>query len=208
MRKKGKTLFMLALCCTLLGSNSMVYATSKGVSEDQAKATSTSTKVEKPDFLFSFEDVENSDDYIGTTQELADTGESVAMFNSKYSYLIIGEEGGSYYIVTEDGKQILTSAKDIKTAEFDEVSSDYGFTSKSFSYKDSFSVLVKDGKTLVSSTPAVRNNTTIANNIVIAPGQTATFQINYEFVEIGEPQDYDQGRNYSSTVEIEIVSAN
>lgn len=139
---------MLALCCTLLGSNSMVYATSKGVSEDQAKATSTSTKVEKPDFLSSFEEVENSADYVGTTQELADTGESVAMFNSKYTYLIIGEEGGSYYIVTEDGKQILTSAKDIKTAEFDEVSSDYGFTSKSFSYKDSFSVLVKDGKSI------------------------------------------------------------
>lgn len=148
MRKKGKTLFMLALCCTLLGSNSIVYATSKGVSADKAKATATSTKVEKPDFLSSFEEVENSADYIGTTQELADTGESVAMFNSKYTYLIIGKDGDTYYIMTEDGKQVLTSAKDIKTAEFDEVSSDYGFTSKSFSYKDSFSVLVKDDKSI------------------------------------------------------------
>ena len=39
-------------------------------------------------------------------------------------------------------------------------------------------------------------------------GQTATFQINYKFKEIGEPQNYDQGQNYSATVAIEIVSAN
>lgn len=145
MRKKGKTLFMLALCCTLLGSNSMVYASSKGVSEDQTKATATSTKVEKPDFLSSFEEVENSDDYIGTTQEMADTGEAVAMFNSKYTYLIIGQDGDKYYSITEGGEKTYSSAKDVKNANFIEVSSDYGFTSKVFSYEDSFSVLVKDG---------------------------------------------------------------
>ena len=77
------------------------------------------------------------------------------------------------------------------------------FTSNNFVYS-----LVKDGQTLVNQIPALKSDSTIANNLVIAPGETATFQINYKFVEIGEPQDYDQGRNYSSTVEIEIVSAN
>ena len=77
------------------------------------------------------------------------------------------------------------------------------FTSNNFVYS-----LVKDGEVLVNETPAVKKNSTIANNIVIAPGQTATFQINYKFKEIGEPQNYDQGQNYSATVAIEIVSAN
>ena len=76
------------------------------------------------------------------------------------------------------------------------------FTSNNLVYS-----LVKDGQTLVSSTPTVKSDATIANNIVIAPGETATFQINYEFLEIGSAQDYDQGKTYKSTVEIEIVSA-
>ena len=66
---------------------------------------------------------------------------------------------------------------------------------------------MKDGQTLVNETPALKSNGTIANNIVIAPGQTARFSINYEFINLNEPQDYDQGQNYSSTVQIQIVSA-
>ena len=76
------------------------------------------------------------------------------------------------------------------------------FTSNNFVYS-----LVKDGQTLVNQVPALKSDSTIANNLVIAPGETATFQINYKFVEIGEPQDYDRGQNYSATIEIQIVSA-
>ena len=77
------------------------------------------------------------------------------------------------------------------------------FTSNNFVYS-----LVKDGKTLVSQTPALKSNGTVASNIVIAPGETASFSMNYEFKNLKEPQDYDQGQNYSGTIEIEIVSAN
>ena len=54
---------------------------------------------------------------------------------------------------------------------------------------------------------AVKQDSTIASNIVIAPGETAMFSLDYEFIEIGSPQDYDRGQNYSATIEIQIVSA-
>ena len=77
------------------------------------------------------------------------------------------------------------------------------FTSDNFVY-----TLVKDGKTLITKTPALKSDGKVIENLVIAPGETAVFQMNYEFVEIGKPQDYDQGKNYKGTIEIQIVSAN
>ena len=71
------------------------------------------------------------------------------------------------------------------------------FTSDNFVYS-----LVKDGRTIVSERPAVRTDTTIAHELVIAPGESATFSLNYRFIEIGSEQNYDQGRTYSGTVEI------
>lgn len=146
MRKKGKTLFMLALCCTLLGSNSMVYASSKGVSEDQTKATATSTKVEKPDFLSSFEEVENSADYVGTTKSLLETNDTVAKFNTNYTYLILSKDSVGYYYLSELGKTYVKTVKDVKNTDFFNIHSDFGFGTKQFSYDDSFTILVKDDK--------------------------------------------------------------
>lgn len=146
MRKKCKTLFMLALCCTLLGSTSIVYATSKGVSADKAKATATSTKVEKPDFLSSFEEVENSADYVGTTKSLLETNETVAKFNTNYTYLILSKDSKGYYYMTELGEEYVKTAKDVKNAEFLTMFGDFGFSSNYFSFDDSFTILVKDGK--------------------------------------------------------------
>ena len=77
------------------------------------------------------------------------------------------------------------------------------FTSNNFVYS-----LVKDGQTLVNETTALKKDGSIAKNIVIAPGETASFQINYEFKYLEENQDYDKGQNYSGTVEIQLVSAN
>ena len=59
-----------------------------------------------------------------------------------------------------------------------------------------------ESKIIKETAPAVKEDTTIAKDLVIQAGESIKFAINYEFVEIGEPQDYDQGRNYSATVQI------
>ena len=74
------------------------------------------------------------------------------------------------------------------------------FTSDNFVYS-----LVKDGRTIVDPTTAVKEDATIAGELIIGPGESKRFSINYEFVEIGAPQDYDQGRHYSGTVEIMAI---
>ena len=76
------------------------------------------------------------------------------------------------------------------------------FTSDNFVYS-----LVKDGQTIVNETPALKADGTIADDLIIGPGETARFSINYRFIEIGQPQDYDQGRNYRGTVQIIAYSA-
>ena len=68
--------------------------------------------------------------------------------------------------------------------------------------------LVKDGNVIVRTTDALVSNAAIAKQLVIAAGETANFEINYEFVDINNPQDYNQGVNYKAKVEIELVSVN
>ena len=76
------------------------------------------------------------------------------------------------------------------------------FTSNNFVYR-----IVKDNQTLVNETVAPKTDTNLLSDLVIYPGETATFSINYKLIDIGSEQNYDQGKNYSGTVEIEIVSA-
>ena len=85
------------------------------------------------------------------------------------------------------------------------------FTSNNFVYS-----LTLNGKTIVNETPALKQNGTIAHELVINPGETASFSINYRLVETCEGkdpntcpnQDYDKGKSYRGTVEIRVLSAN
>lgn len=75
------------------------------------------------------------------------------------------------------------------------------FKSDDFKYS-----LVKDGRTLIKETPAVKSNNTIYQKLVIAPGETAKFELNYRFVDTGTNQNRDINVQYKSKVEIAIVT--
>jgi hypothetical protein len=77
------------------------------------------------------------------------------------------------------------------------------FNSDDFKY-----TLFKDNVVLVKQTPAPRKDGSIYQNLVLAAGESATFELRFEFVETGKPQDADIGVRYSSKVEISIVSVN
>jgi len=66
--------------------------------------------------------------------------------------------------------------------------------------------LIKDDKVIVEQTPALRSDGAIYEKLIIAPGETANFELNFEFLETNQVQNEDYDVKYSSKVEIKIVS--
>ena len=67
---------------------------------------------------------------------------------------------------------------------------------------------MKDGNVLVEQTDAVKSDKVIYEKLILAPGESALYQINYEFIYRNYPQDSDYDVQYKSKVEIQIVSVN
>jgi len=63
--------------------------------------------------------------------------------------------------------------------------------------------IVKDGtKTIKGWTSVPRSSGPISSKIIIGPGETAYFDINYRFVETHQNQDADMGKSFVAGVEI------
>ena len=77
------------------------------------------------------------------------------------------------------------------------------FKSDNFKY-----TLIKDGKVIVEQTASLREKGSIYENLVIASGETADFELKFEFIETNQVQNEDINVRYSSKVEIQIVSVN
>lgn len=77
------------------------------------------------------------------------------------------------------------------------------FKSNDFRY-----TLIKDNKVIVGQTPALRSDGPIYQKLVIAPGETAKFELKFEFINHNYSQNEDLDVQYSSKVEIQIVSVN
>lgn len=77
------------------------------------------------------------------------------------------------------------------------------FKNNDFKYE-----LVKDSNVLVEKTDALTSDGAIYSKLVLAPGESADFAINYEFVERGQDQNENINVKYHSKVEIRIVSVN
>lgn len=75
------------------------------------------------------------------------------------------------------------------------------FTSSNFKYS-----LIKNGIKIVPQTTAPKSNATIFKDLIIAPGDSAKFEVNYEFVDTGSEQNIDQGRNYSARTEVVVTA--
>ena len=77
------------------------------------------------------------------------------------------------------------------------------FKSENFKY-----TLIKDGKVIVNQTSSLRQNGAIYEKLIIAPGETADFELKFDFIETNQVQNEDINVRYSSKLEIQIVSVN
>lgn len=110
--------------------------------------------------------------------------------------IIPGWEGSQTFTVTN--KSIYTLVYNVNLLDI----------TNTFELEDFRYTLIKDGKTLFENqlAPSTNSKKTIAEKLVIGPGESADFTMYFKFVNQDYPQDEDQGKEYKSKVEIELVS--
>lgn len=134
------------------------------------------------------------------------TGNKIDMANA-----VPGDSGSSSFTIKNDSEIDLSyniSWKDV-VSTFNEVDADF-VGSAPASQADELKYSVSCTATVEGSTPVTKTDITapltdgpIASNLTVKSKDTATCNITVNFIETNKPQNYNQGRSFTGTINVD-----